>query len=88
MYLGYPNIEESYWKPLTEEFSKNIDDTILFLENLSAEEFMYAIEVLDEVIQKTKSHKLIQAVRKIGKEKKCDMDNVESRIEDAKCWLD
>ncbi len=43
---------------------------------------------LDEVTQNTKSHKILEAVRRIGIEKNCDMNDVESRIEDAECWLD
>lgn len=86
--IGYPMIEERYWIPLANELSKDIDKTICFLGTLSAEEFMYSLDVLDEVTQNTKSYKLIEAVRKIGAEKNCDMNDVESRIADAKCWLD
>ncbi len=84
-HLGYPRIEERYWIPLANELSKDVDKTISFLGTLSAEEFMYS---LDEVTQNTKSHKILEAVRRIGIEKNCDMNDVESRIEDAECWLD
>lgn len=87
-HIGYPMIEERYWIPLSTELSKDIDKTISFLKTLSAEEFMYSLDVLDEVTQNTKSSKLIDAVREIGAQKNCDMNDVESRIEDAKCWLD
>ena len=78
-----PMIKELFWTPLSDKLSKNADETIDFWRTLE-----YSLECLDEIIQKTQSKKLLEAVRAIGKEKSCDMKEIESRIEDAECWLE
>lgn len=83
-----PMIKELFWTPLSDELSKNVDETIDFWKTLTAEEFEYSLECLDEIIQKTQSKELLGAVRAIGKEKSCDMKKVESRIKSAECWLE
>lgn len=90
--LGFdedPTTETSFWIPLSDELAKNVDETIDFWETLTAEEFEYSLECLDETIQKSQSKKLLEAVKRIGIEKGCDMKNVvNSYIESAKCWLE
>ena len=81
-------LQELFWTPLSDELSKNVDETIDFWRTLTVKEFEISLECLDEIIQKTQSKKLLEAVRAIGKEKSCDMKKVESRIEDAECWLE
>ena len=91
LYLGFdedPMTNEHFWIPLSDELSKNPDETIDFWETLTAEEFAYSLECLEETIQKSQSGKLLEAVRRIGIEKGCDMKEIESRIEDAECWLE
>ena len=84
-----PMIKELFWTPLSDELSKNVNETIDFWRTLTAEEFEYSLECLDEIIQKTQSKKLLEAVKRIGIEKGCDMKNiVNSYIESAKCWLE
>ena len=78
-----PMIEEHFWIPLSDELSKNVDETIDFWRTLTVKEFEISLECL-----KKQSKKLLEAVRTIGKEKSCDMKKVESRIEDAECWLE
>jgi hypothetical protein len=46
------------------------------------------LEVLDEVIQNTQSHDIINAVRRIGKEKEIDDNLLEIIIKQAECWFD
>ena len=82
-----PMIKELFWTPLSDELSKNVDETIDFWRTLTVKEFEISLECLDEIIQKTQSKKLLEAVRAIGKEKSCDMKKVESRIKSAECWL-
>ena len=90
--LGFdedPTTETSFWIPLSDELAKNVDETIDFWETLTSEEFEYSLECLDETIQKSQSKKLLEAVKRIGIEKGCDMKNVvNSYIESAKCWLE
>lgn len=87
-YFGeQPDVEESYWQPLTEELSKDPSETISLWENLSKEEFFVTLEVLDEVIQNTQSHDIINAVRRIGKEKEIDDNLLEIIIKQAECWF-
>ena len=91
LYLGFdedPMTNEHFWIPLSDELSKNPDETIDFWRILTAEEFEYSLECLDEIIQKAQSKRLLEAVKTIGKEKSCDMKEIESRIEDAECWLE
>lgn len=83
-----PMIEEHFWIPLSDELSKNVDETIDFWRTLTVKEFEISLECLDEIIQKTQSKKLLEAVRTIGKEKSCNMKKVESRIKSAECWLE
>ena len=83
-----PMLQELFWTPLSDELSKNVDETIDFWRTLTVKEFEISLECLDEIIQKTQSKKLLEAVRAIGKEKSFDMKKVESRIEDAECWLE
>ena len=64
-----PMIEEHFWIPLSDELSKNVDETIDFWRTLTVKEFEISLECLDEIIQKTQSKKLLEAVREIGKEK-------------------
>lgn len=86
-FFEYPMIEENYWIPLAEELSKNIDETIAFWKRLDAEEFLYTLDVLDELIQNTKSQKILDAVKQIGIDKKCDVKDIQNRIESAECWI-
>ena len=76
-----PNYEKDFQIPMTEELSKNIDETIEFLEELNANNFILVIEVLDELIEKTQSHKLICAIKRIGKEKNIDEKWLNHEIE-------
>ncbi len=84
----YPDPEHDFWIPMTEELSKNIDETIVFLEKLEPIEFLYTLEVLDDLIEKTKSHKLLESVKRIGKEKGIDDDHLEMQIHLASLLLD
>ncbi len=84
----YPDPEHDFWIPMTEELSKNIDETIVFLEKLEPIEFLYTLEVLDDLIEKTKSHKLLESVKRIGKEKGIDDDVLEMQIHMASLLLD
>lgn len=86
-YLGYPMIEERCWIPMSNELSKDINETIEFWRTLNSEEFLYTLEVLDEIIKRTKSCKILEAVKQFGMEKKCDMNDINNRIEDAQIWL-
>ncbi len=86
-FFEYPMIEENYWIPLAEELSKSVDETIAFWKELNAEEFLYTLDVLDEIIQNTKSQKILDAVKQIGEKKNCDAKDIQNRIESAECWL-
>ena len=57
-----PMIEEHFWIPLSDE-----QDAYLPINH--RKEFEISLECLDEIIQKTQSKKLLEAVREIGKEK-------------------
>lgn len=86
-YLGYPMIEERCWIPMAIELSKNVEETIDFWKELNSEEFLYTLDVLDEIIQNTKSQKILDAVKQIGEKKNCDAKDIQNRIESAECWL-
>ncbi len=86
--LDQPNEEEDFYIPIIKELSKNVDETINFLEELNSEQFIYSLAILDELVEKTQSHKLIDAVRQIGKEKGIDEFYYESVIKRASCWFD
>lgn len=83
-----PNPEGEFWIPMCEELSKNVDETIAFLEKLKPKDFEYTLEVLDELVEKTHSQKLLDAVRRIGKEKGLDDKQLAMEIRLASYWLD
>lgn len=45
-------IEEHFWIPLSDELSKNVNETIDFWRTLTVKEFEISLECLDEIIQK------------------------------------
>lgn len=87
LYGQEPDPENDFWIPFSEELSKDIDAAIIFLESLNPNEFKYALEALDEIIEKTHSRKLFEAVKKIGKEKHINKVYMENVIERVSCWL-
>ena len=88
-YFGeQPDVEESYWHPMIEELTKDPSETISLFETLSKEEFFVAFEVIDEVIQNTQSHDLIDAVKRIGTEREVDEKILGAFIDQASCWFD
>ncbi len=65
----YPDPENDFWIPMTEELTKNEDETIALLNELEPKEFLYTLEVLDDITEKLKSKSLLDTVRQIGIEK-------------------
>lgn len=54
---------EQCWEEETEILSRNIDDTICFLENeCTADEFSWLSEVFDDVAEKTKSREFVDCL--------------------------
>ncbi len=84
----YPDPDRDFWIPMTEELSKNIDETIAFLEELDTDEFLHTLEILDDLIETTQSLELLEAVRKIGKEKGIDDRHLAMQIQIASSLLD
>jgi len=55
------------WKEETEILSRNIDDTIDFLENeCTADEFSWLSEVFDDVAERTQSRELVDCFYRIA----------------------
>lgn len=56
----WENLIEQCWKEETEILSRNINDTIYFLENeCTADEFSWLSEIFDDVAEKTRSRKFV-----------------------------
>lgn len=82
-----PNVEDAFWQPMIEELSKDVDETIAFIDELDQIEFQCTLEILDELIEKTQSLKLLEAVKKIGKEKHINKVYLDNSVERASYWL-
>lgn len=82
-----PDPENDFWIPFSEELSKDIDASIEFLNGLDPKEFLYSLEVLDEIIEKTHSRKLLNEIRRLGAEKRIDQNTIEMSIKMASYWL-
>lgn len=78
-----PDPENDFWIPFSEELSKDVDAAIDFLEGLSSNEFKYALEALDELIEKTHSRKLLDEIKRIGIEKGIDQNTMNINIKMA-----
>lgn len=52
------------WKQETEILSENISETIAFFDTCTEEEFFWVSEVFDDLIEKTQSRELFQAICK------------------------
>ena len=56
------------WEEEIEILSRNIDDTIAFLENdCTADEFSWLSEVFDDVAEKTQSRAFVDCLYKVAK---------------------
>ena len=55
---------EDYWKAAVKMFSKNVSDTISFIQNdCDYEEFYWLSEIFEEIAEQTQSKELIAALR-------------------------
>jgi hypothetical protein len=84
----YPDPENDFWIPMTDELTKDEDETIALLNELELKDFLYTLEVLDDITEKLKSKKLLDAVRKIGIEKGILNDYLDNCIKSATFYLD
>ena len=84
----YPDPEGDFWIPMTEELTKDEDETIALLNEIEPKEFLYTLEVLDDITEKLKSKRLLDAVRKIGIEKGIRNDYLDNCIKSATFYLD
>ncbi len=82
-----PDVEDSFWLPMLEELSKDVDETIVLLEEFDKTEFECAIEIIDELIEKTQSHKLLEAISRIGIEKKANEVYLRESIKRASAYF-
>ena len=74
------------WDQLTEIFTKNMDDTIDFLDNVcTADEFGWISDVFDFVAEKSQSKKFIEALYRVAKKypEEVQDNNLMFFIEDA-----
>ena len=77
------------WEEEIEILSRNIDDTIAFLENdCTADEFSWLSEVFDDVAEKTQSRAFVDCLYKVAKKfpdecKKYHIDRVLEFAESA-----
>lgn len=59
---------EQCWKEEIEILSRNIEDTISYLENeCTGEEFIWLSEVIDDVAEKTQSRPFVDCLFKVAK---------------------
>ncbi len=84
----YPDPEGDFLIPMTEELTKDEDETIALLNELEPKEFLYTLEVLDDITEILKSKKLLDSVRQIGIEKGIRNDYLDNRIRLATFYLD
>ena len=88
LYGQEPDPENDFWIPFSEVLSEDIDAAIEFLSGLDPKEFLYSLEPLDEMIEKTHSRKLLNEIRRLGAEKGIDKNTIEMSITMASYWLD
>ena len=82
---------EKAWEEETELLSRNMEETIRFLENeCTDDEFIWLSEVFDDIARKSQSRAFIDClyavVRKFPEEDQ--KYNLTHHIEDAESWLD
>lgn len=82
-----PDVEDSFWLPMLDELSKDVDETIVLLEEFDKTEFECAIEIIDELIEKTQSHKLLEVISRIGIEKKVNEVYLRESIKRASAYF-
>ena len=81
---------EKAWEEETELLSRNMDETILFLENeCTADEFSWISEVFDDVVSRTQSKEFIQALYRVAKKfpEECEAYHVLDSIRFAESYL-
>ena len=77
---------EKYWVLEADLLSKNIDETIHFLENeCTADEFVFVSEVFEEVAKETQSREFIECLWRVAKKfpNECKKYNIAFFIQDA-----
>ena len=81
---------EKAWEEETELLSRNMEDTIQFLENeCTADEFSWIAEVFDEVVSRTQSKDFIQALYRVVKKfpEECETYHILDSIHFAESYL-
>ncbi len=79
--------ENEFWIPFSEEISKDIDSAIDFFQELTPNEFIYALEALEEIIERTHSQRLLNEIKRIGTEKEVDQNTLEVEVKYASYHL-
>ena len=82
---------EKQWKKMAEKFSVDIEKTILFLNECTADEFSWLSEIFDDIAEKTRSKKFISALRKTAEKfpEECkEYPGIYSSIDCAEHWIE
>ncbi len=75
-----------YWQRLTELLSRNVEDTIHYLNNCSEEEIYWLSEIFEDISAKVNSQKYIECLKKL--DKKYSNLNLSMDIKVAEEWME
>ena len=81
---------EPLWEKEIELFTRDIHDTINFLQNdCTASQFSWMSEVWDEIAEKTKSAEFVECLKEVAKKfpEECAKFNIAGSIESAEGYL-
>ena len=82
---------DRYWKLETDLLSKNINDTIDFLDDdCTADEFSWISEIFDDIVEKTQSKEFIECLWRIADKfpEECEKYHVHASIQFAEELLE
>ncbi len=85
----YTEIEKC-WKEMADLFSKDIYETVQFIEECTADEFIWLSEIFDEIARKTHSKHFVAALRSTAEKYPIETQqyNILEFIESAECIVE
>ncbi|WP_379000770.1 hypothetical protein [Metabacillus niabensis] len=85
LHMNDPKVYE-YWGKLTELLSRNVEDTINYLNHCSEEEIYWLSEIFEDISAKVNCQKYIECLKKL--DKKYSNLNLSMDIKVAEEWME
>ena len=84
-------LHDKYWKLETDLLSKDINETIEFLDNdCTADEFSWISEIFEDIAERTQSKEYIECLYRVAKKfpEECAVYNIYGSIKIAEEYID